>query len=653
MKINCLMEKKGITLVALIITIIVLLILAGITIGTINGNNSVIGQAENVKESTEIQEEKEILNSAISQAIVKNKKNELTENGLKNNLKDEANVIGDGDTIYVIFNKSKRVYTLNKDGEVLSVDNEFKTAERTFNTQIEDSSIGNDEQKPIEINCIEDLLDLSITVNGIKIVDGDITYINTYNQLVGKYVRLNRDLDFKSQLSYENSKRTDYGDINRDGETKTLMEELTEGKGWLPIGGYGETKNGNGFKGIFYCKDSGKKIKNLYINDTEESSGSGLFGMVADAQVKDLDVTANINCNTEYGGGIIGKCVATKKITIINCNFRGSLKNTNAGGNTGGIISSSSNGSEIRKCKNYATIIGVGSASGSAIGTAGIAGGSGSRNITECENHSPVEGNSKVGGIIGTGSSRLKQCINEGAISGSSNVGGISGYGGVNFEKCYNSGTITATGSKSGGIAGTVLTSNSKMYQCFNGKTGTVNGTSNAAGILGQIYGGGSIYIEQCYNLANITGTTTTAGIVGGVSGDNARILNCYNKGDITGTSIAGIARTAAVKYRPTFKVVSCYNTGTLNATTKSGVVEAGVRKNCYYLSTCGATDSVTTSTSESDLKGLTSTLDTAFTIDDTDNTVTLSDTTQGVWGEDSSNNNGGYPILKWQITNN
>ena len=603
MKINCLMEKKGITLVALIITIIVLLILAGITIGTINGNNSVIGQAENVKESTEIQEEKEILNSAISQAIVKNKKNELTENGLKNNLKDEANVIGDGDTIYVIFNKSKRVYTLNKDGEVLSVDNEFKTAERTFNTQIEDSSIGNDEQKPIEINCIEDLLDLSITVNGIKIVDGDITYINTYNQLVGKYVRLNRDLDFKSQLSYENSKRTDYGDINRDGETKTLMEELTEGKGWLPIGGYGETKNGNGFKGIFYCKDSGKKIKNLYINDTEESSGSGLFGMVADAQVKDLDVTANINCNTEYGGGIIGKCVATKKITIINCNFRGSLKNTNAGGNTGGIISSSSNGSEIS--------------------------------------------------IIGTGSSRLKQCINEGAISGSSNVGGISGYGGVNFEKCYNSGTITATGSKSGGIAGTVLTSNSKMYQCFNGKTGTVNGTSNAAGILGQIYGGGSIYIEQCYNLANITGTTTTAGIVGGVSGDNARILNCYNKGDITGTSIAGIARTAAVKYRPTFKVVSCYNTGTLNATTKSGVVEAGVRKNCYYLSTCGATDSVTTSTSESDLKGLTSTLDTAFTIDDTDNTVTLSDTTQGVWGEDSSNNNGGYPILKWQITNN
>ena len=85
MKINCLMEKKGITLVALIITIIVLLILAGITIGTINGNNSVIGQAENVKESTEIQEEKEILNSAISQTIVKNKKNELTENGLKNN----------------------------------------------------------------------------------------------------------------------------------------------------------------------------------------------------------------------------------------------------------------------------------------------------------------------------------------------------------------------------------------------------------------------------------------------------------------------------------------------------------------------------------------------------------------------------------------
>ena len=49
MRLNTLKENKGITLIALIITIIVLLILAGITIGTISGNNSVIEQAGKVK----------------------------------------------------------------------------------------------------------------------------------------------------------------------------------------------------------------------------------------------------------------------------------------------------------------------------------------------------------------------------------------------------------------------------------------------------------------------------------------------------------------------------------------------------------------------------------------------------------------------------
>ena len=46
-------SSKGITLIALVITIIVLLILAGVTIVTLIGNDGILRQAQNAKEKTE------------------------------------------------------------------------------------------------------------------------------------------------------------------------------------------------------------------------------------------------------------------------------------------------------------------------------------------------------------------------------------------------------------------------------------------------------------------------------------------------------------------------------------------------------------------------------------------------------------------------
>ena len=46
-------ERKGITLIALVITIIVLLILAGVSIAMLTGENGIITQAIKAKENTE------------------------------------------------------------------------------------------------------------------------------------------------------------------------------------------------------------------------------------------------------------------------------------------------------------------------------------------------------------------------------------------------------------------------------------------------------------------------------------------------------------------------------------------------------------------------------------------------------------------------
>lgn len=52
-------ESAGITLIALVITIIVLLILAGISIITLTGQNGILTQANKAKQENELGEEKE------------------------------------------------------------------------------------------------------------------------------------------------------------------------------------------------------------------------------------------------------------------------------------------------------------------------------------------------------------------------------------------------------------------------------------------------------------------------------------------------------------------------------------------------------------------------------------------------------------------
>ena len=64
-------EERGITLIALVITIIVLLILSAISISMLTGDNSIIKNAIFAKENTKIAEEKEIIEKATIQAMGK------------------------------------------------------------------------------------------------------------------------------------------------------------------------------------------------------------------------------------------------------------------------------------------------------------------------------------------------------------------------------------------------------------------------------------------------------------------------------------------------------------------------------------------------------------------------------------------------------
>ena len=59
-------NNKGITLIALVITIIVLLILAGVSIAMLTGQNGILNQATNAKEDTKAAEVADKINMALN-----------------------------------------------------------------------------------------------------------------------------------------------------------------------------------------------------------------------------------------------------------------------------------------------------------------------------------------------------------------------------------------------------------------------------------------------------------------------------------------------------------------------------------------------------------------------------------------------------------
>ena len=112
--------NKGITLIALVITIIVLLILAAVSIATLTGENGILTQAGNSKTQTAIGEEKEAIGLAYNGAIVENIGESVTAGDLNTQFtKNGVNATASGTgTITVKFPDTSRSYTIDSNGNI-------------------------------------------------------------------------------------------------------------------------------------------------------------------------------------------------------------------------------------------------------------------------------------------------------------------------------------------------------------------------------------------------------------------------------------------------------------------------------------------------------------------------------------------------------
>ena len=117
-------KQEGITLIALVVTIIVLLILAGISISMLAGDNSIIEQATTAKTKTEQASEIEQIALAILTEQTNNLGSASTESGLQEALDSNGtNAIAavEGSGYRIKFNNTEREYVIDTSGNVKKI----------------------------------------------------------------------------------------------------------------------------------------------------------------------------------------------------------------------------------------------------------------------------------------------------------------------------------------------------------------------------------------------------------------------------------------------------------------------------------------------------------------------------------------------------
>lgn len=116
-------KNSGITLIALVITIVIMLIIATISVTMLAGDNSLIHNAGEAKEGVEEKNEKDIINLAVTTVMNNNEFGELIASELKTELESNYedkidNVDISSDNVEVTF-KSGRMYLVGTDGSLI------------------------------------------------------------------------------------------------------------------------------------------------------------------------------------------------------------------------------------------------------------------------------------------------------------------------------------------------------------------------------------------------------------------------------------------------------------------------------------------------------------------------------------------------------
>ena len=558
-------KKKGISLIVLVITIIVMIILAGSIIITLSNSGIITKANEAVDLNNEKQMEEYITSELILNGWYSGKP--ITEESLKKI--DGVNVTAAEVGGAWIIEKDGAKTTIYETGDIVKGETKLWTGESSA-PEIKDGNWYI--YTPEQLKFLADVVNGGNVTEGYKIDETTIVY-------------LMNDLDL--------------GARQENGELKV-------GTAWTPIGISADIKfegtfdgNNHTIRGVYVSKDKfagifgqSNTIKNLTVKDSyiKTTSAGGSGGIVAIFQEGTIENCHNINTQvvgaTYNVGGIVGSFNGT---TVKNCSNTGTVQGNfgkNNQGTTGGIVGYIYNQDvQIIDCTNYGSV----SSNGKYVG--GITGRILQRgSIINCVNRGNVSSiEERLGGIVGDTYPGVKvtNCINTGNVEGKkSYVGGVAGAILGILEKCYNTGSVKLSGDNTtciGGIAGVILYDSSDALA-----TSVIRNTYNTGkviaegenikyvgGIVGVLSGGNvNVTINNNYNVGEIqtigTGINQIGGVVGSCGHDEDRTgtftvnNNYYLKGTIETDAGNSTAKTSAEMKTDAF--VTLLNTGLAEA---------------------------------------------------------------------------------------
>ena len=116
--------ERGITLIALVVTIVVLLILAAVSISMLGGENGIITQAIQAKEQTIIGEEKEVISVSYTACKTKDySKDVISAEEMQteiDKIKSNVQVTMSGSDLIIFFKDTEHFYSVNQNGQIIA-----------------------------------------------------------------------------------------------------------------------------------------------------------------------------------------------------------------------------------------------------------------------------------------------------------------------------------------------------------------------------------------------------------------------------------------------------------------------------------------------------------------------------------------------------
>lgn len=472
-------KNRGLTLIALIVSIIVILILAGVTISLLVGENGLINRLIKSNEATLTAKEKEEIKLAIGAALIDGN-GILIDGHFRNEISrydDLApeNLSGTNPWLY----QGRKTYTIDKYGTVLE--------------GIYSVWDGHSQEAP-EIKQENTKFNWYIyTCGQLKFLE---QFVNNGYTLTDEQKDLIQDIYTEEEIVLD-EQSTVYLMSNLDFGARKINEvwknDENKEREWMPIGKLLANKLVATFEGNNYI------INGVYIN----------------AEVNTV--------------GIFGYTKSLKNVTVQNSYIEGRIR-------TGGLAGYSE---YLVNCHNVNTEVILKEGAYHTVG--GVVGYFAGELLSTCTNYGNVEAkgksasnNSQAGGIVGyvTNVATIEQCENYGEINALGNrVGGIAGQNNaISIKDCSNYGKIYSDGTYVGGISG-MANEMKEIVRCKNYEIVEAKG-QNIGGIAGSTAGTNSLKIEYCENNSKVIGGATVGGIVG-YENSTVSIEKCDNNGNI------------------------------------------------------------------------------------------------------------------------